>query len=225
MNKSLWNIKRTLRVSFRNVIKKVRSLFYQVSVSNLKNTWYTELPSPVNWQKVAQGRKVYVEVGSGHGEVLLANDPQKSISIGYEIKSRFFRLTQRKIRKRSDIFVFKGSGYESLFLHYSDYSVDKVFILFPDPWHKKRHNKRRPLTAKLFAQLLKKLTPEGEIIIATDWPEYAEFVSEQARIMTDTYNVVIKPYHPEDYGFPITHYHQKWVRKGRSFTAIVLKKK
>ncbi|MCC7304019.1 hypothetical protein IT418_01220, partial [bacterium] len=178
MNKNLWKIYKGAGTFYRNLIKKFRALFFQPTTEELKRLAYDKLPAPINWKKIAGDREIYVEIGSGHGEVLLANNGEKSISVGYEIKSRFFRLTQRKIRKHADIFIFKGSGYESLFLHYKDFSIDRLLILFPDPWHKRKHNKRRPLTAEFFKKIAQKLKTNGEIIIATDWPDYADFIKE-----------------------------------------------
>ena len=52
-------------------------------------------------------------------------------------------------------------------------SLDEVRIYFPDPWHKKRHNKRR-LVQPAFAQLLaRKLAANGRLHLATDWQDYA----------------------------------------------------
>lgn len=225
MNRLLWQITRTIRFSARRMIKYMRGLTFLPTVAGLKTIAYHDLPSPIAWDRIAGNREVHVEVGSGHGEVLLANDPQKSIIIGYEIKSRFFRLSQRKTKRREDTFIFKGSGYESLFLHYRTKSIDRIYILFPDPWHKKKHAKRRPLTRELFTTLTQKLKNHGEIVIATDWLEYAEFVSKEATEVMNLYELTIEPYAPEKFNLPITHYHQKWARKGRTFTAIVLKKK
>jgi len=60
-----------------------------------------------------------------------------------------------------------------------DASVDRVLILFPDPWHKARHNKRRLLqdeTAQAFARILK---PGGTLRFVTDWLDYAEWALER----------------------------------------------
>ena len=60
-----------------------------------------------------------------------------------------------------------------------DASVDRVLILFPDPWHKARHNKRRLLqdeTAQAFARILK---PGGTLRFVTDWRDYAEWALER----------------------------------------------
>jgi tRNA (guanine-N7-)-methyltransferase len=49
-----------------------------------------------------------------------------------------------------------------------------VHIFFPDPWHKKRHNKRRLIQPPLVALLASRIKPGGYIHCATDWQEYAE---------------------------------------------------
>ena len=53
-------------------------------------------------------------------------------------------------------------------------SLDTVQIFFPDPWHKKKHNKRRLIQAPLVAQLVTRLRVGGVLHLATDWENYAE---------------------------------------------------
>ncbi|HEY9224943.1 MAG TPA: tRNA (guanosine(46)-N7)-methyltransferase TrmB, partial [Variovorax sp.] len=53
-----------------------------------------------------------------------------------------------------------------------------VHIFFPDPWHKKRHNKRRLIQAPLVAKLADRLQPGGYLHCATDWQPYAEQMLE-----------------------------------------------
>ncbi|MCQ9327544.1 tRNA (guanosine(46)-N7)-methyltransferase TrmB [Neisseria dentiae] len=55
----------------------------------------------------------------------------------------------------------------------ADGSLDGIHIFFPDPWHKKRHNKRRLIQTPFVAKLLPKLKSGGYIHLATDWEEYA----------------------------------------------------
>ncbi len=57
-------------------------------------------------------------------------------------------------------------------------TIDRVQILFPDPWPKKRHNKRRLVQAEFIELLGKKLKTGGEIHLATDWEPYAEHMLE-----------------------------------------------
>ena len=58
----------------------------------------------------------------------------------------------------------------------NDDSLDGVHIFFPDPWHKKRHHKRRLIQAEFIKLLCTKLKVGGYIHVATDWQEYAEWV-------------------------------------------------
>lgn len=57
-----------------------------------------------------------------------------------------------------------------------DHSLDGVHIFFPDPWHKKRHHKRRLIQAEFIQLLCTKLKVGAYIHVATDWQEYAEWV-------------------------------------------------
>ncbi len=57
-------------------------------------------------------------------------------------------------------------------------SLDGVHIFFPDPWHKKRHHKRRLIQAEFVKLLCAKLKVGAYIHVATDWQEYAEWVLE-----------------------------------------------
>ena len=55
-------------------------------------------------------------------------------------------------------------------------SLDVVQIFFPDPWHKKRHHKRRLIQAEFVDLLLTRLKPGGVLHLATDWQHYAEHI-------------------------------------------------
>jgi tRNA (guanine-N7-)-methyltransferase len=55
-------------------------------------------------------------------------------------------------------------------------SVDRVFVLFPDPWPKKRHHKRRLISAQTVAELARIMPAGGELRIATDIGEYASAI-------------------------------------------------
>ena len=57
-------------------------------------------------------------------------------------------------------------------------SLDTVQIFFPDPWHKKRHHKRRLIQPAFVAQLVTRLKAGGTLHLATDWENYAEQMME-----------------------------------------------
>jgi tRNA (guanine-N7-)-methyltransferase len=53
-------------------------------------------------------------------------------------------------------------------------SLDTIQIFFPDPWHKKKHNKRRLIQPPLVRQLTSRLREGGSLHLATDWEDYAQ---------------------------------------------------
>jgi tRNA (guanine-N7-)-methyltransferase len=53
-------------------------------------------------------------------------------------------------------------------------SLDEIYVLFPDPWHKKRHHKRRLIQPPFVALLVSRLRAGGVLQLATDWQPYAE---------------------------------------------------
>ena len=60
----------------------------------------------------------------------------------------------------------------------ADASLNGVHIFFPDPWHKKRHHKRRLIQAEFVKLLCTKLKKDAYLHVATDWQEYAEWTLE-----------------------------------------------
>nr|MBV6629109.1 tRNA (guanosine(46)-N7)-methyltransferase TrmB [Oceanococcus sp. HetDA_MAG_MS8] len=58
-------------------------------------------------------------------------------------------------------------------------SLDQIQIWFPDPWHKKRHHKRRIIQAAHLDLMATALKPEGILLVATDWEEYAEWMDAE----------------------------------------------
>jgi len=56
-----------------------------------------------------------------------------------------------------------------------DACLTRVFILFPDPWPKTRHHKRRLIQADVIAELARTLKPGGRLRFATDWADYADW--------------------------------------------------
>ncbi|MFM6940742.1 MAG: tRNA (guanosine(46)-N7)-methyltransferase TrmB [Candidatus Planktophila sp.] len=74
--------------------------------------------------------------------------------------------------------VIQGDAHLIMHNMIADESLDGVHLFFPDPWQKKKHNKRRIVNANFLAQVASKLKPGGFIHIATDWVPYAEWIEE-----------------------------------------------
>lgn len=86
-----------------------------------------------------------------------------------------------KLMQEGDIHnirIIQHDAVEVLHNMVPDNSLDGVHIFFPDPWHKKRHHKRRLIQAEFVKLLCAKLKVGAYIHVATDWQEYAEWVLE-----------------------------------------------
>lgn len=125
---------------------------------------------------------VTFEIGFGMGDYLysrVVSEPQRDF-LGAEVhRPGVGRLLNRVYAEgATNLRVTMTDAVEVLKDGLPAESLDEVVIQFPDPWHKKRHNKRR-LIQPAFAQLLvSRLKPGGELWLATDWAPYAEHMLE-----------------------------------------------
>lgn len=119
-----------------------------------------------------------LEIGFGNGEALrfaAANDPARDY-IGLEVHAPGVgRVLNALAEDGSDhVRVYHHDAVEVLRNEVADASLDEIRIYFPDPWHKKRHNKRRLVNSGFAALLVRKLASGGRLHLATDWEHYAE---------------------------------------------------
>ncbi|MCC2659205.1 MAG: trmB [Panacagrimonas sp.] len=117
------------------------------------------------------------EIGFGAGDALLARaqaHPEWN-HVGVEVHRpgvgrALIRAEQMEL---GNLRVMTRDAVEILRTQIAPGTLHEVVIEFPDPWHKKRHHKRR-LVQPAFAQLIaERLTPGGVLRLATDWAEYA----------------------------------------------------
>ena len=104
-----------------------------------------------------------------------------------------------------------------------DASLDGVHIFFPDPWHKKRHHKRRLIQAEFVKLLCKKLKPGGYIHVATDWQEYAEWVLEVLNAEPQLQNTA-KDYAEKPGYRPLTKFENRGIKLGHGVWDMVFKR-
>lgn len=123
-----------------------------------------------------------LEIGFGMGQSLVAMaevDPLSNF-VGIEVhKPGVGRLLASMEEQNVDnIRVYCHDAVEVLRDCIADASLGTVQIFFPDPWHKKRHHKRRLIQPLFVEQLVRKLQPGGILHLATDWENYAEQMME-----------------------------------------------
>lgn len=124
-----------------------------------------------------------IEIGFGNGDSLLQqvkNQPQLNF-IGIEVHSPGVGhlIHNANIENIENIKVVRHDAVEVLKHQIADDSVQQFQLFFPDPWHKKRHNKRRIIKPEFIQLIRKKLKPGGFFHMATDWQPYAEHMLEQ----------------------------------------------
>jgi tRNA (guanine-N7-)-methyltransferase len=140
-----------------------------------------------------QQAPVTLEIGFGNGESLLqqAEHHPENNYLGIEVH----RPGVGHLIKRAhdaglhNIRVINHDAVEVLQHQIADNSLDCVQLFFPDPWHKKRHHKRRIVHPAFVQMICTKLKTGGLFHLATDWENYAEHmmaVMEQAQGFDNT---------------------------------------
>jgi tRNA (guanine-N7-)-methyltransferase len=123
-----------------------------------------------------------LEIGFGNGENLaaLADRQRDADYIGIEVHPPGVGhlLHQIEVRGLGNVRVFCHDAVEVLAERLPADSLDEVLILFPDPWHKARHNKRRIVQDVFLELLATRLKIGGVLRLATDWVPYAEHMLE-----------------------------------------------
>jgi tRNA (guanine-N7-)-methyltransferase len=119
-----------------------------------------------------------LEIGFGNGEALrfaARQDPARDY-IGIEVHAPGVgRLLNGLAEDCSDhVRLYHHDAVEVLEHEIGDGALGEARIYFPDPWHKKRHHKRRLVTPEFASLLVRKLPPGGRLHLATDWQDYAE---------------------------------------------------
>ncbi|KUM05021.1 tRNA (guanosine(46)-N7)-methyltransferase TrmB [Chromobacterium subtsugae] len=106
----------------------------------------------------------------------------------------------------------------------ADGCLDGVHIFFPDPWHKKRHNKRRLIQAPLVEKLLRKLKPGGYIHAATDWEDYAIQILEVMNSVDGLENSA-DGYAPRPDYRPLTKFEARGIKLGHGVWDVIFRRK
>ena len=119
-----------------------------------------------------------IEIGFGDGAALIESalkNPDKNF-IGIEVYGSGLGQCLNKIDKHKikNIRLIYGDAVEVFEQFITKKSVEKINILFPDPWPKKRHHKRRLINKGFLTLLSKSLKNKGIVNISTDWEDYAQ---------------------------------------------------
>jgi len=127
-------------------------------------------------------KEIIMEIGFGMGEATaligrdFPNDGFLAVEVHFpgvgKLMARIEELGLRNIR------IMETDVHPLFEEHLEDESLDGIHLFFPDPWPKKKHQKRRIVNADFLKLIALKIKPGGFIHIATDWVPYAEVIEE-----------------------------------------------
>lgn len=195
------------------------------------------LPVPVHGRlnpasSFPRSREIWLEIGFGGGEHL-AWQARRNPDTGI-IGAEPFTDGVGKL-----LAAIESGGLENVRIHAGDArpllqalpgaSLTRIFVLYPDPWPKKRHHKRRIVNAWFFRETARVLSPGGLLHIESDIPAYIDWIREHAakapafRQVTGQ-NDTPEPDTPASGGFSGTRYGRKALREGRRPVRLFFRK-
>ena len=137
----------------------------------------------LDWSReFGAGRQRILEIGFGMGDSLaaMAEADATAAFVGIEVHRPGVGRLLSEIDRRAleNLKVYAEDAVEVLEQVIASESLDRIQIYFPDPWHKKRHHKRRLIQREFVSLLSDRLTAGGKLHLATDWQPYAEHMLE-----------------------------------------------
>jgi len=164
-------------------------------------------------------KKLIADVGFGSGESLLsmANNYQEANFVGIEVYSSGIgsALNQIQKNKLTNLKIIEADVFQLLETSIANDTFDGIVFLYPDPWPKRKHHKRRLLSEGFLNLLYDKITTNGLVFCKTDWENYyyqikEGFSADNRWISEDLINL------PEYISsLPKTKYERKAVIEGR----------
>ena len=159
----------------------------------------------------------FLEIGFGNGDHLLAQAAAhpSTLCVGVDAYQSGFTLALRQAHENTIHNVrLVNADVGSLLEDFPEAFFDKMFILFPDPWPKTRHHKRRLVSEHFLARLKRILKPSGFLVLATDHDHYAQQIREAVEKTISGAWLIPDPL------MVTTSYQQKAHNAGRAITVM-----
>ncbi len=171
---------------------------------------------------------VVLEIGFGMGEASahIAGVLPDTDFIGCEVHEPGVGAYLKRIGEQglSNVRIIRHDAVEVLENMIPPASLAGVHVFFPDPWHKKRHHKRRLIQPELVTLLTSRLAPQGYLHCATDWEPYAqqmlEVLSAETGLVNTAADYAAKPHYR-----PLTKFENRGLRLGHGVWDLVFHKR
>jgi len=168
-----------------------------------------------------------LEIGFGMGEGLaeIAAAHPENDYLGVEVHTPGVGALLKQVGEHglANVRVIQHDAVEVLTHMLAPDGLTGVHIFFPDPWHKKRHHKRRLIQPPLVRLLASRLRPGGYIHLATDWQDYAEqmlAVLSSEQLLANT----VADYAPRPDTRPLTKFEQRGIRLGHGVWDLLFRR-
>jgi tRNA (guanine-N7-)-methyltransferase len=166
---------------------------------------------------------VVVEIGSGKGRFLIASAlEQPGINfIGIEKSLHYHRVMRERVGKRglTNVRLINHDAFLVLQKMFADNSVSEIHIYFPDPWPRKREQKRRIIRPDALAEMRRVLVPGGSGVYVTDHREYFDAAAPLIAQVFQSESRIPGPADP-----PRTNYEAKYRAEGREIYEVRFRK-
>jgi len=186
----------------------------------------TPLDFPSLFGRIAS---VTLEIGFGNGDSLAqmaAAAPERDF-IGIEVHTPGVGHLLKLIGDQGlqNVRVMNTDAVEILKQRIPAHSLDRVQLFFPDPWHKKKHHKRRIVQLPFVSLLASRLQTSGVFHMATDWENYAEYMAEVMQTSPGFVNLAPKPpYSPRPDTRPLTKFENRGLKLGHGVWDLLYQK-
>jgi len=169
---------------------------------------------------------VIVEIGFGNGESLaktaLANPDKDYIGIEVHTPGVGNLLAQIERSDITNIRVYHHDAIEVLENCIPEHSLAGVHLFFPDPWHKRKHHKRRIVRPSFMPLIAEKISHQGYFHAATDWQHYAQHM---LKVLLEAEHFKNKTpeqdYSPRPEYRPLTKFEQRGLRLGHGVWDLI----
>ena len=174
------------------------------------------------------GQKV-LEIGFGMGtsliEMAVASPNTDFIGVEVHPPGVGTLMNSARIEDLSNLRVYLADANDVLEECFATQSIDRLQLYFPDPWHKKKHNKRRIVKSIFVQQVREKLRSGGILHMATDWQHYAEQMMETLSEAEGFENCAGAGQYSERPSYrPITKFEKRGEKLGHGVWDLVFKK-